>query len=390
MRERWLILAVLTFARTAVGFQFQSVAAAARWLLDDFQMTHAALGTLVGLYLLPGVAVALPGGMLASRFGDKRITCIGLIAMAVGGAMMGAAENTSLLSAGRVLSGVGAVLFNVIVTKMVTDWFQGREIVTAMGVLLTSWPLGIAVALVVLPALAHDFSWPAAMYAAAGLSAASLALVALLYRPPPTSIGGQAAVASLGLTRRELKLATLAGLVWAFYNVGFVVVLAFGPEFVAGSGHSPAAASAIVSTVSWIIIPALPLGAWVTERIGRPTLMLLGLLLATTLAIWLAAGLGPSILAFVVMGLLFGPPAGLIMALPGEAVPAERRAVGIGIYFTWYYAGMGVLPALAGYARDLTGNTASPLWFAGAMLIIASLVLVQFRIAQARSPRPVP
>lgn len=47
---------------------------------------------------------------------------------------------------GRVLSGAGAVLLNVLVTKMVTDWFQGRENVLALGILITSWPLGIAIA----------------------------------------------------------------------------------------------------------------------------------------------------------------------------------------------------------------------------------------------------
>ena len=87
------------------------------------------------------------------------------------------------------------------------------------------------------------------------------------------------------------------------------------------------------------------------------------------------------------MGLLFAPPGGLIMALPAAAARPDRRAVAMGIYFTCYYAGMGVLPALAGYARDMTGNAAAPFWFAGAMLIIASLLLLQFRAAQARPPR---
>ena len=58
MRERWLILTVLTFARTVMGFQFQSVAAVSPFLLDQFQLSYAALGSLIGLYLLPGVAVA--------------------------------------------------------------------------------------------------------------------------------------------------------------------------------------------------------------------------------------------------------------------------------------------------------------------------------------------
>src|SRR5215470_5939077 len=158
MHERWLVLAVLTFARTAMGFQFQSAAAVAPFLLDQLQMSYAALGTLIGLYLLPGVAVALPGGVLAQRYGDKRIACIGLAAMTLGGLLMGSAESLAPLSAGRAIAGTGAVLLNVLVTKMVTDWFQGREIVSALGILITSWPLGIAIALLVLPAFAGAFS----------------------------------------------------------------------------------------------------------------------------------------------------------------------------------------------------------------------------------------
>jgi MFS family permease len=388
LRECWLILAVLTFARAAIGFQFQSVAAVSPFLIDHFQMSFAALGTLVGLYLLPGIAVALPGGALAQRFGDKRIVCIGLAAMTLGGAMMGAAESPIILSAGRAISGVGAVFLNVLLTKMVADWFQGREVVTALGILIASWPLGIAMALVVLPPLTQTFAWPAAMYVPAAACAAALALVAACYRDPSPDRASEPAGFRLDLTGHELALATLAGLVWTFYNIGFIVVLAFGPEFLTASGHTAAAASAIVSTMSWVLIPVVPLGAWLAERIGRPDLTMLTCFLAITLACWLLAGFGPAIWPLVAMGLLFGPPGGLIMALPSEAVRPERRAIAMGIYFTCYYAGMGVLPTLAGYARDLTGNPAAPFWFAGAMLVLAALMLVQFRIVQARTPRP--
>src|SRR5690349_24314541 len=102
MNERWLILAVLTLARVAIGFQFQSVVAVAPLLIEKFQLSYTALGSLIGLYLLPGILVALPGGMLAQRFGDKRIVCYGIAAMALGGAMMGFADNAALLFAGRV------------------------------------------------------------------------------------------------------------------------------------------------------------------------------------------------------------------------------------------------------------------------------------------------
>lgn len=385
MQQRWIVLAVLTFARTVMGFQFQSVAAISPYFTDRFHLSYAALGTLIGLYLFPGIAAALPGGILAQRFGDKRIACLGLAAMTLGGALMGAADNYIMLIAGRIVSGTGAVFLNVLVTKMVTDWFQGRAMATAFGFLVTSWPLGIAIALIVLPAMTDATSWQAAMIAPAAGSALALGLVAAAYRAPDGAPNNQRGRFQFDLTRRELGLATLAGAVWTFYNVGFIIVLAFGPGYVVASGYSAAAAGAIVSTASWIIIPAVPLGAWLAERMGRTDVAMIASFLLASAVIALIASLEPSIVLFGLAGLLFAPPAGLIMTLPGEAVRAERRAIAMGIYFTCYYAGMGVLPALAGYAHDLTGRTAAPLWFAVVMLLVASLMLLQFRGVQSKS-----
>jgi MFS family permease len=387
MNDRWLILAVLTFARTAMGFQFQSVAAVSPFLLDYFQMSYALLGTVVGLYLFPGAAVALPGGVLAQRYGDRFIVCIGLAAMTSGAVLMGVSGNYAVLIGGRVICGCGAVLLNVLVTKMVTDWFQGREIVTALGILISSWPLGIAAALVVLPMLAQTTSWSMAMYATAALSAVAWLLVVAFYRSPADVGTSPALRLNILLSRREFALAILSGWVWTFYNIGFIIVLAFGPDFMIASGHGALAASAMVSTVSWIIIPAIPIGAWLAERIGRPDLMMLGCFLLAAVAIWSLATIGPSLVLLAMIGVIFGPPGGLIMALPGEAAPPARRAVTMGIYFTCYYVGMGVLPPIAGYARDLSGSAAAPLWLAGAMAILAGLCFIQFRLVQSRKPQ---
>jgi MFS family permease len=84
MHLRWKILAVLTLARTAMGFQFQVVTAAGTGLTQTFDLTGATLGLLIGLYLLPGIAVAIPGGWLGQRFGDKRVVLAGLAMMAGG------------------------------------------------------------------------------------------------------------------------------------------------------------------------------------------------------------------------------------------------------------------------------------------------------------------
>ncbi|HEY6027023.1 MAG TPA: MFS transporter [Pseudolabrys sp.] len=377
MTNRWLILAALTFARTVMGFQFQSVAAVGPMLIGDFHIGYAALGTIIGLYLIPGAAVAIPGGVLAQRFGDKRVACAGLAAMVVGGLLMALGDET-LLTAGRVLSGCGAVLLNVLLTKMTTDTFEGREVVTALGVLITSWPLGIALALVTLPPLAAAVSWQAAIGMTAAASAAALLMVVAVYRAPRKPTPATTRL-RFDLTRRELALAVLSGLVWTFYNMGFILVLAFGPAWLIAGGDSPAHASAIVSTVSWLIIPAIPLGAWLADRAGHPMTTMLSFFCLAAGAIALLPFAGGSLGLLAAIGLIFGPPGGLIMALPGQAAPPERRALAMGVYFTVYYIGMGVVPGIAGFARDATHSAAAPLWLAVAIMLCAAIALLAFR-----------
>src|SRR5215475_9511501 len=113
LRNRWLMLAVLFLARTAMALQFQTVASASPFLIDALAIDFASLGALIGLFMLPGVVIALPGGMLGQRFGAKRVLLAGLVLMAVGGVMMGLSSSFAMTAAGRIVSGTGAVFVTV-------------------------------------------------------------------------------------------------------------------------------------------------------------------------------------------------------------------------------------------------------------------------------------
>jgi len=172
--------------------QFQSIASTSPFLIKAFSIDFARLGTLVGLYMLLGIFIALPGGLLAQRFGTKNLALAGLLLMVVGGVLMGFGSSYEVVAAGRVISGVGAVLINVLATKMAADWFAGREIISAMAFLVISWPLGIALGLLLFAPLAESLSWNAVMYLTALMAALSFLLMLLVYRNPPeaTAIKG--------------------------------------------------------------------------------------------------------------------------------------------------------------------------------------------------------
>ncbi len=386
MQSRWFILAVLFVVRIAMGVQYQSVGSVSSLLVEDLDIDYAQLGALIGFYDLPGILLALPGGLLGQRFGDKRVVVVGLGLMVICGLLMGVADAYALAAVGRLIGGVGAVLLNVLLTKMVADWFAGREIVTAMAILVSSWPVGIGLGLISLGPLASASSWLQVMRLTALACAFALALVVFAYRTPP-SVGDhqKAQWKGLGLSRREVGLVVLAGLIWALFNVGLISLPSFAPDFLTTAGWTLAEAGSLVSVMTWILIPAVQVGGYVADRVGRLDLILLICFLGIGLAICLVPyGANPLVL-FVALGLLFGPPAGIIMALPAEVLRLENRAAGMGVFYTCSYAAVAALPAVAGLTRDLTGDPAAPLLFGGALLFAAIVVLGLFRTLQGRS-----
>ena len=179
MLDRWKVLALLFAVRTAMALQFQSVAALAPMLRHDLDVGIADIGLLIGLYLSPGLVLALPGGAIGKRYGDKLVVMTGLALMTVGGLIMTFSLTWHLELLGRLLAGVGGVLLNVLMSKMVTDWFAGKEIATAMAIFVNSWPVGIAMALILLPPIAGSGGVSSAFLFTSALVALGMAALAV-------------------------------------------------------------------------------------------------------------------------------------------------------------------------------------------------------------------
>ena len=388
IENRWIILAALFLARTAMGFQFQSIASTAPLLVRDLQASYAEIGTLIGLYMLPGVVIALPGGVFAGRFSDKRLCAVGLALMMLGGVLVGVSHGYALAFIGRLVSGTGSVLFNLVITKMVTDWFAGREIVFGMGVLLASWPFGIALGLLVQGALAAAAGWQAVMYASAGLSALSLLLIGAVYQPPPgaTGVASVSGAARMSLPPLAETLPTIvAALIWGCFNLGLVLLFSFAPALLVEQGMAPLAAASLASTALWITMISVPLSGYVVQRTGRADAAIAVFCAIAGLAL-AALPLGAlAALLCALVGFAVGPPAGAIMALPPRVLSPANRAGGLGVFYTVYYAILAFGPALAGVLRDHWGTADAAILFGAALFVsCAPLLWVFERLAAAR------
>ena len=386
MAQRWRVLALLFAVRMTMGFQFQSVASLAPLIRNDFGVGIADVGFLIGLYMSPGLVLAVPSGAIGRRFGDKAMILAGLVLMAAGGLIMALAGTWGWQIAGRLVAGVGGVLLNVLMSKLVTDWFSGKEIATAMAIFVNSWPAGLALALLVLPAIGTGAGVSQTFLFVTLVVVAGFAAFALLYPAPQATA---AALSGVGARPKGLALVAViaAGLVWGLYNAALSMIFSFGTTMLIERGWTLAAAASVTSLVLWIVAISVPLGGVIADRSGRPILVLVGSCIAFAATMLAAVRTEMVVPMFVALGLVSGLAAGPIMSLPSRVLLPETRAVGMGIFFTCFYLVIVLAPWTGGLAASAAGSAQATFDLGAGMLAACCVgVWVFLRVAALSAP----
>ncbi len=99
---RWRILALLFTARVSLGFQFQTMSAVGDDLSGAIGLDNAQIGFMIGLFMAPGIFFALPAGFSGRFASDRVLAGLGLVALALGGAMSSVAAGPGAIGLGRV------------------------------------------------------------------------------------------------------------------------------------------------------------------------------------------------------------------------------------------------------------------------------------------------
>jgi MFS family permease len=127
-RTRWLILAMLFTCRTGLGLQFQTLGSVSGSLATDLGFSYVEIGTLIGLFILPGLLLSLPVGYAGRYLSDRTLVALGLVFLAAGGAIAAVAQGFGLLALGRIAAGVGFACSTIYFIKMVADWLPARSL----------------------------------------------------------------------------------------------------------------------------------------------------------------------------------------------------------------------------------------------------------------------
>jgi MFS family permease len=383
--KRWNVLILLFIVRLSMAFQFQSVASMSPAIMKAYDVGLGDIGLLISLYLAPGLAFALPGGEIGRRFGDKRVVLFGLTLMIAGGLLMAFAPTWHWQIAGRIVAGIGGVVLNVLMSKMVTDWFAGKEIATAMAIFVNSWPAGIAFCLFLLPAIVAAKGIATALLLTTAFCALGFVLLATLYRSPPHAGSGAPVPPAAWPRPPAIRAMVAAGSIWGLFNAAIGMVFGFGTILLVERGWGLAAAGSATSLVLWLISISVPFGGILADRTGKHMeIMLIGFaLFAVTL---LGATRTDAVVpAFVALGLVGGLSAGPIMSLPARVLTPPVRAVGMGIHFTLFYVFVVAAPIVAGILSTRIGTAGTAFDLGAFMLALCFPAYWAFERLSARA-----
>ncbi|MFH1382339.1 MAG: MFS transporter [Chloroflexota bacterium] len=347
-KKRWLILAMVFLGPYAFLFSMQAAPPLIPTIIDDFSLSYAQTAGLMLFVALPAMLLSIPGGFLADRYGNKRMSVIGLSLVCLGTVFTALAPSFALLEASRALLGIGGALLLSAAPPLLFQWFAGRELGLAMGIWALNMPLATVVAFNLLGRIAIGHGWRADFWIAAGLAVIILILFILFVEEK------RLAPAPFSLAALKKKSIWLLAIVWGTFNMAVLSLTTWGKTiFVDFRGVSDVQADFLASLIM-IMAFATPLTGYLAGRLGRCRRLILVAVLGMTVCLALvpAAGGGLIVPLLVVLG-LFGalmPPC--VFALPPELVGAENTGLGFGVLNTTLNLGVVVGPLLVGRVLD--------------------------------------
>ncbi len=110
-----------------------SIAPAFPKIMDGLGITPREVGLLITVFTFPGIFLTPVFGVLADRFGRKKILVPGLFVFAFAGVACGLSRDFEVLLAFRFLQGVGASPLASLSGTIIGDLYSGRDRSAAMG-----------------------------------------------------------------------------------------------------------------------------------------------------------------------------------------------------------------------------------------------------------------
>jgi len=352
---------------------------------NEFRLTFAQVGIIRTAYSGGMAAFQIPAGLLAERWGERRLLAAGTAVTACGFIAAGAAGGFLSLLLVLLIAGLGSGVQHPLSSSLVSKAYETGPRRAALGTYNFSGDLGkVAVpAAVALAAVAVGWRTASVAYGVIGLVAAAtiLGVLSRLTRGMSEAVdrarSQEPVAASSGWGIRDprgFQALTAIGMIDNATRTGFLTFLPFA---LIAKGSSVAG----VGTALALLFAGGAVGKFacglVAERLGViRTVVLTEAATALGILALIPSPLPVALAILPLMGVALNGTSSVLYGTVADLVTAERRSRAYGLYYTVTIMSSALAPTLYGLIGDTAGVTATLIMVSAIVLTTIPLCLV--------------
>jgi MFS family permease len=328
---------------------------------------YSEMGFLSGAIMLGYLLFSLIGGMLATRFGPKRIVIPSLLCGALSMFFISRLSGFSPLLFFSFAMGAGAAGSHISITTLPMAWFEERRLGRAVGVVTGGTGLGIIVTGLLLPYLLFQLgkeAWRQCWFLLALITFSVAVIGWILLREKPNQIafltpshdGDEKSL----LSKRKSGQLTLKAIFIIYFIFGFsynIYATYFVAYMIEEIRLTAKTAGDIWAIFGWMCMGSGLIWGFLSDRMGRRRALLWNsgiISLSVLLPLLLYDPFIMGFSAFLFGGTFLGTVA-VVAASVGDQV-GEKRASVYGLVTLIHGIGQFLGTISGGYLRDLTGS----------------------------------
>jgi len=344
---------------------------------NEFRLTFAQVGLIRTAYSGAMAAFQIPAGLLAERWGERRLLAAGTAVTACGFIAAGVVGGFVSLLAVLLIAGLGSGVQHPLSSSLVSKAYETGARRAALGTYNFSGDLGkVAVpATVAFAALVIGWRTASAAYGVVGLAAA-LAILAVLARlgADPLDAPADARPQATGAIQsgwgirdlRGFQALTAIGMIDNATRTGFLTFLPFA---LIAKGSSVAG----VGTALALLFAGGAVGKFacglVAERLGViRTVVLTEAATALGILALIPSPLPVALAILPLMGVALNGTSSVLYGTVADLVSADRRSRAYGLYYTVTIMSSALAPSFYGVIGDLAGVSTT-------LVVVSALVL---------------
>jgi MFS family permease len=386
-KYKWYILSLGTVTHILVAaLPYICMSVLFKEISDDLGLSLVQVGMIWGMEGLPGLFASLFVGMLADRFGVRKSLFIACLFCGLAGASRGLALGYNSLLGLSFLFGLSAVPLSFIVHKSAGEWFSGKQLGLANGILAMGMGAGNALgsmfsSTIVSP---HVGGWRNVLfiYGAIAIVIGSFWLKTrkpvIAYSESESKVSRQAFLYSMKRVIRLDSVRKLALTMSCFFGC-YAGVAGYLPLYLRNMGWSSIASDgALAGLTAASVAGVLPL-SFLSDRIGSRKRVLYPAVMLYFICVGLLAFVSSSLIwpLVILLGLMQEGVAAILITtvMETEGVGASNSGTALGLVNTFGAVGNFVAPPLGNKMAEINYGFGFLVW---AGLIGIALVLLIF------------